>query len=42
MEILKKHACNRLILVVDHASETKELFSSFIDIEFKNGVSRVL
>ncbi len=41
MEILKKHACNRLILVVDHASETKELFTNFIDIEFQNGVSRV-
>ncbi len=42
LEILRKHACNRLILVVDHASETKELFTSFIDVEFQNGVSKVL
>lgn len=42
MEILKQHACNRLVLVVDHASETKELFSNFVDVEFTNGVSRVV
>ncbi len=41
MEMLGKHAANRLILVVDHASETKELFSNYIDIEFQNGVSRL-
>jgi len=41
-EMLKLHAANRLLMVVDHASETKELFSNHIDIEFKDGRSRIL
>lgn len=39
MEMLKRYSENRLILIVDHASETKELFNNFIDVEFKNGRS---
>lgn len=42
MEMLARYAEDRLILVVDHASETKELFSDFIDVEFKNGRSRIV
>lgn len=42
MEMLSKQADNRLILVVDHASETKELFTDFIDIEFRNGQSTIM
>lgn len=41
MEMLSKHAGDRLILVIDHASETKELFSDFIDVHFTNGRSTV-
>lgn len=39
LEILQGYAKDRLVLVVDHASEFKEMFSQFIDIEFKNGES---
>lgn len=41
LEMLARHAGDRLILVVDHAAETKELFSAFIDVEFKNGRSTI-
>jgi DNA repair exonuclease SbcCD ATPase subunit len=41
MEVLQKQAQDKLILVVDHGSETKELFTSFLDVEFKNGISTV-
>jgi len=41
VEMLAKHAGTRLILVVDHAGETGELFPQKLDIEFKNGKSRL-
>lgn len=41
IEMLSRHAENRLIVVVDHASETKELFSQSIDVEFRNGRSTI-
>lgn len=36
LEILQKVAGDRLILVVDHSSETKELFSQTINVLYKN------
>lgn len=42
LEILQGYAKDRLVLVIDHASEFKEMFSQFIDIEFKNGESRMV
>ncbi len=42
MQILQKNSCNRLIMMIGHSSEFKEMFTDFIDVEFKNGTSRVL
>lgn len=42
MEVLSRHAEDVLVMVIDHGSETKELFSSFIDVEFQNGISTVV
>ena len=42
MEMLSLFARDRLVLVVDHASEFKEMFTRFIDVELKDGRSRVL
>lgn len=41
MEILAEAAREDLILVVDHSSEFKELFTQFLDLEFKNGETRL-
>jgi DNA repair exonuclease SbcCD ATPase subunit len=41
LEILRTCASDRLILVVDHASEVKSMFSQSIDIEYENGYSRL-
>lgn len=38
-EMLQRHAQDKLILVIDHSSETKELFSQVIEIVYKNGES---
>lgn len=37
MALLKEYASNKLVLVVDHSSETKELFSKTIELEFSHG-----
>lgn len=42
MDGLRQFAQQKLILVVDHSSEFQENFGTFIDVEFTNGVSRVL
>lgn len=42
LEILQKAARDSLILIVDHASELKEYFTRFIDVESKNDISRIL
>lgn len=42
MEMLQRAAGDRLILVVDHSSAFKELFTQNIDIEFENGRSRIV
>lgn len=42
MEILAEYAQERLVLVVDHASETKEHFSNVITVDYTNGSSKVV
>jgi len=42
LEILKKAAEDRLILVVDHATEVKEMFDFFIEVESENDVSTIV
>lgn len=42
LEILQKVAENRLILVIDHMTELKEHFTSFIDVESVNDCSRIV
>jgi DNA repair exonuclease SbcCD ATPase subunit len=42
MEILRAFAENKLVLVVDHASEFKSMFTQHVDVEFSNGSSRVV
>jgi DNA repair exonuclease SbcCD ATPase subunit len=39
MEMLQAISADRLILVVDHASETKSMFTQFVDVKYKNGRS---
>ena len=41
MEILRAFAEDRLVLVVDHASEFKSLFTQFVDVTYEGGESRV-
>lgn len=42
LEVLQKAARDCTILIVDHASELKEMFSAFIDVESTNEVSRIV
>lgn len=42
LEILKQYAEKKLIIVVEHASEFKELFSRIIEVELNNERSRIL
>jgi DNA repair exonuclease SbcCD ATPase subunit len=39
LEVLKLASRDRLIFVIDHSVENKELFDSFIEVENVNGVS---
>ncbi len=41
MEILQKYAAQRLVIVVDHSSETQGLFTQRINVEYLDGVSRI-
>jgi DNA repair exonuclease SbcCD ATPase subunit len=41
LELLKQASQNTLILVIDHSSETKELFSQTIEVENNNGRSSI-
>jgi DNA repair exonuclease SbcCD ATPase subunit len=41
LEILQKYARDRLVIVVDHMSETKGLFTDRIVVEYRGGDSRV-
>jgi DNA repair exonuclease SbcCD ATPase subunit len=40
--ILQQYSQGKLILVVDHASETKELFTNHLTVEYQDGVSRIV
>lgn len=42
LEILSAFARDKLVLVVDHATETKEQFTEFVNVEYKAGASRVV
>jgi ribosomal protein S13 len=42
LEVLQTYAQDRLVLVVTHANQFKEFFTSFIDIEFAGGESRLV
>jgi len=41
LEILKKSAQDMLIIVIDHATETQEMFDKVIDVQCKNSVSEI-
>lgn len=42
MEILKKFAEEKLVIVIDHNSEMKEMFTQFIEVKCQNGRSEIL
>ena len=42
MEVLRRYAKDRLVLVVDHATEIKEAFDSSIMVEMEGGNSRLV
>lgn len=42
MAMLQEYAQDRLIIIVDHASEFKEMFSQVITVEYKDGISRLV
>jgi DNA repair exonuclease SbcCD ATPase subunit len=42
MEVLAEAAQEDLILVVDHSSEFKELFTQFIDLEYRDGTTTLV
>jgi DNA repair exonuclease SbcCD ATPase subunit len=39
MEVLKEFAQDKLVIVIDHNSEFKEMFSQYIDVSYRDGVS---
>jgi DNA repair exonuclease SbcCD ATPase subunit len=41
-QILQKYAQDKLILVIDHATDFKSKFDKTIEIEYKNGISRIV
>lgn len=41
LEILREYAQDRLVIIVDHASETKESFTNIIEVQFKGGFSTI-
>lgn len=41
IEILKEYAEEKVVVVIDHNSEFKELFTRYIDVDFKEGRSLV-
>lgn len=41
LEIIKELSTDRLVLVIDHGTETAETFSRTINIEFNEGISKV-
>jgi adenylate kinase family enzyme len=41
LAMLKKAAGNRLIIIIDHASEVKDMFDAYVDVESRNDISWV-
>jgi len=41
MEVLREYAQEKLVVVIDHNSEFKELFSQFIDVVYRDGKSEI-
>lgn len=41
LEILKQYSADKLIIVVEHASEFKEMFSRVIEVDYQNERSRI-
>jgi DNA repair exonuclease SbcCD ATPase subunit len=41
MEVLREYAQEKLVVVIDHNSEFKELFTQFIDVVYKDGRSEI-
>jgi len=41
MEVLREYAQEKLVVVIDHNSEFKELFSQYIDVVYKDGKSEI-
>lgn len=41
MDILQGYAHDKLVLVVDHSSEFKEMFAQFVWVEYQGGKSRI-
>lgn len=39
MEVLREFAQDKLVLIIDHNSEFKEMFSQFIDVSYEDGKS---
>ena len=42
IHLLEKISERRQIIVIDHASEAKAMFSNIIRVELKNGISKVV
>jgi DNA repair exonuclease SbcCD ATPase subunit len=41
MEVLREYAQEKLVVVIDHNSEFKEMFTQFIDVVYKDGRSEI-
>jgi DNA repair exonuclease SbcCD ATPase subunit len=42
LEILQKHANDKLVMIVSHVSDFREFFTSSIQIQYKDGKSEVV
>lgn len=41
MEVLREYGAEKLVVVIDHSSEFKEMFSQFIDVTCRDGKSEI-
>lgn len=41
LEIIREYGRDNLVIVVDHSSEFKEYFTQIVEIEYRNGISKV-
>lgn len=42
LEIIREYGRDNLVIVVDHSSEFKEFFTQIVEIEYRNGISKVV